>query len=145
MEARRRELLQFLEEADMQDQTINRLLRAQTGRSRSKLDHTPLPDGESGASSPTKQRSVLDIPNGIRWVSRLDGDNVTMAVSVMEGNEKWLDFPEQPHKDDGKKSKKDEAKCGAEGCKEKRKYRSTKKFDVGGCSLPHLKEVEAAL
>lgn len=109
------------------------------------MDHTPLPDGESGASSPTKQRSVLDIPNGIRWVSRLDGENVTMAVSVMEGNEKWLDFPEQPPREAGEKKDKGEGKCAAKGCTEKRKYRSTKKFDVGGCSLPHLKEVEAAL
>lgn len=84
---------------------------------------------------------MLDIPHGIRWSSRLDGENVTMAVSVMEGNEKWLELPEA----DRPPAKSKEGKCAAKGCSEKRKYRSTKKFDVGGCSLPHLKEVEAAL
>lgn len=72
-----------------------------------------------------------------------------MNVSVMEGNEKWLELPSPPPStaDGGKDKKKwsKEGKCGAKGCTEKRKYRSTKKFDVGGCSLPHLKEVEAAL
>lgn len=66
-----------------------------------------------------------------------------MAVSVMEGNEKWLELPSPPPAGSSKGGH--EAKCAAKGCSEKRKYRSTKKFDVGGCSLPHLKEVEAAL
>lgn len=67
-----------------------------------------------------------------------------MAVSVMEGNEKWLELPAAPERTAAAKEN-SEGRCGAKGCSEKRKYRSTKKFDVGGCSLPHLKEVEAAL
>jgi hypothetical protein len=38
-----------------------------------------------------------------------------------------------------------EALCAIQGCGAKRKYRSTKRFDVGGCSMEHLRLVNETL
>lgn len=124
--------------ADIQDQTINRLLRAQTGRSRSKLDG-PDEAGSaraSGLSSPVKRNDF----DGVRYVSKMDGDRVVLAVAVRQGREDWIALPE-----DEEPKPRPRAECSVKGCGLPRKYRSVKAFEEGGCSLPHLKEVEAQL
>jgi Ino eighty subunit 2 len=91
--------------ANNQDQTINRLLRAQTSKSRSKLDapaestsNSPAPpggpivEGEEVESKPkTRGRELPVNENMIRIVSRLDGDGgLTNLVAVTEGREGWI-------------------------------------------------------
>lgn len=39
----------------------------------------------------------------------------------------------------------DKRRCGVSGCGKTRKYRSTRAFEVGGCSMEHLREVNARL
>ncbi|WOO83760.1 uncharacterized protein LOC62_05G007283 [Vanrija pseudolonga] len=153
--ARRRKRQNEQRLQDEQDQTINRLLRAQTGRSRSKLDGpSPMPDAEdsaaasgraSGVSSPTKR--VAPPPEGVRYVSRLQGEDVVLSVAVRAGRESWLDIggggggggAAVPAKRDASGT------CAAKGCALPRKYRAVARFETGGCSLAHLKEVEAGL
>ncbi|KAL1406249.1 hypothetical protein Q8F55_007943 [Vanrija albida] len=149
--ARRRKRQNEQRLQDEQDQTINRLLRAQTGRSRSKLDGpSPMPDanGEdsgaapSGATSPTKRSAPP--PDGVRYVSALRGDDVVLSVSVRAGREGWLDVGGGGG---GERAEGRDARglCAAKGCAQPRKYRCVGRFETGGCSLAHLKEVEAAL
>jgi hypothetical protein len=91
--------------ANNQDQTINRLLRAQTSKSRSKLDapaestsNSPAPpggpivEGEEVDSKPkTRGRELPVHENMIRIVSKLNGDGgLINLVAVTEGREGWI-------------------------------------------------------
>ena len=91
--------------ANNQDQTINRLLRAQTSKSRSKLDapaestsNSPAPpggpivEGEEVESRPKTRGRELPVNEGmIRIVSRLNGEGVLInLVAVTEGREGWI-------------------------------------------------------
>lgn len=136
-----------------QDQTINRLLRAQTGRSRSKLDGPPLLPDPATASSFDANHTIPDTRRPgpapkegmIRWVSSISGDNVNLRVGVPVGKENWLDVGDVGRGGGGLERRDVSGVCAVEGCKESRKYRSLKRFKVGGCCMTHLKAVEAAL
>jgi len=98
------------EPADNQDQTINRLLRAQTSKSRSKLDapaestsNSPAPPGTTSAqagdggedevdSKPkTRGRELPVNENMIRMVSKLNAEGgLVNLVAVTEGREGWI-------------------------------------------------------
>ena len=94
--------------ANNQDQTINRLLRAQTSKSRSKLDapaestsNSPAPPGtsaqvgdESGEvelKPKTRGRELPVNDTMIRFVSRLNAEGgLINLVAVTEGREGWI-------------------------------------------------------
>ncbi|BEJ12940.1 hypothetical protein CspHIS471_0301140 [Cutaneotrichosporon sp. HIS471] len=130
--ARRRKRQNEQRLQDEQDQTINRLLRAQTGRSRAKLDDTDTP--RSGQVSPVKR----PVPDGVRWVSSLAGEDVVLRVGVKAGRDEWIAVGDGPRIE----SDKGNMVCAAKGCKQPRKYRSVGKRSVGGCCVAHLREVD---
>ncbi|TYJ54648.1 hypothetical protein B9479_004682 [Cryptococcus floricola] len=126
---RRRQIEQRLQ--DEQDETINRLLRAQTSRSRAKIDD----DMDPSTGNPSPSRRIQAPPEGmVRWTSKMGKEGaVVMSVAVPSGQERWLDMGAP-----SVEPKKDERMCNAPGCGEKRKYRSVKVFEKGGCSMAHL-------
>lgn len=79
--------------------------------------------------------------DGVRYVSRLDGDKLVLEVAVRPGREEWIALPEDEHPKLATKV----AVCSVTGCNQPRKYRCVKAIEKGGCSLPHLKEVETQL
>ena len=79
----------------------------------------------------------------IRWVSSIKGDNVNILIGAPIGKENWLDVGIPREVSKGRTDI--AAMCSVQGCAEKRKYRSTRQFEVGGCSMDHLKVVEAGL
>ena len=133
----------------LQDSTINRLLRAQTGRSRAKLDGpSPVPSSDPVQStsaetqyiSSSRRRQPLPKNGMIRWVSSMSGDDVILRVGLPIEKETWLAGRTGNEKVDQRDMS---GICGVAGCEESRKYRSTRRFEVGGCCLQHLKAVEA--
>ena len=67
-----------------------------------------------------------------------------LKVSTPKGKEDWINV--NPAVKDPSTVKRDVGGvCAVQGCEERRKYRCVKKFDIGGCSLSHLKEVEKSL
>ncbi|WWD07746.1 hypothetical protein V865_005848 [Kwoniella europaea PYCC6329] len=142
--ARRRKRQTEQKLQDEQDETINRLLRAQTSKSRSKLDQPSpaLGEGEltaSGQASPSKQISS----NMIRWSSTLtkDGD-ILLRVGAPKEKEDWISLTPAGEEGKDRLMVREIPTCGVVGCANKRIYRSTKNFDIGGCSLDHLEAVE---
>lgn len=137
-----------------QDQTINRLLRAQTGRSRAKLDAEPGEDGDnagavSGNASPTKRPRRMGNPDTmIRWSSKMEGEKMVIRVAAPVGKDDWIALgvvaPTLEVKEEKPKIT-PPAACAVTGCGNARKYRSTKQFDKGGCSMEHLKMVNEGL
>lgn len=106
-------------------------------------------DGDSPAvASPS--RRVQPAPEGmIRWSSKItkEGD-VVMRVAAPKEKESWLDLVGTKLDEvDGKRRSLNSGKgmCDVPGCGEKRKYRSVKDFERGGCCIEHLKAVEASL
>lgn len=90
----------------------------------------------------------------IRWVSTLvsstDGGGarsgeVVCRVGVPRGMASESEILGMGRSQGGTKQKQDARRCAVEGCKNGRKYRSTKKFEVGGCSMEHLKRVNESL
>jgi hypothetical protein len=108
----------------------------------------------------------------IRYISKIVDGVMRTTVSVAEGKESWLEldpsvstlssvrntslFPSQSaavnnsNAQNGvfstQKEKRDvRARCAVPGCEQNRKYRSIRKFELGGCSLNHLQLVEADL
>ena len=68
---------------------------------------------------------------------------MVLRVGVPRGKEGWVRVGGD---EDGLKARRDmSGECGVEGCGEKRKYRCVKKFEVGGCSLTHLRQLNEAL
>jgi Ino eighty subunit 2 len=77
---------------------------------------------------------------------------VVLRVAAPRGKEGWIDIGPnglvdgRPRVNVKETERRDvSGVCAVEGCGEKRKYRSVKKFEVGGCSLAHLKQVEATI
>ncbi|KAK4686083.1 Ino eighty subunit 2, partial [Tremellales sp. Uapishka_1] len=140
--ARRRKRLTEQKQQDEQDQTINRLLRAQTGRSRAKLD-APSPTLESADPLLPTTPAVPVIPlNMIRTINECVNGVSVSRVAVPEGMEGWLMVNGDGSGHVKRKKDEGETKCAVEGCGEKRKYRSIKKFERGGCCIDHLRVVE---
>ncbi|ORX38857.1 hypothetical protein BD324DRAFT_294568 [Kockovaella imperatae] len=160
--ARRRKRQTEQKLQDEQDQTINRLLRAQTGRSRAKLD-VPSPGEEGGTGgggsgvggsrypSPSRRTTTAaPLENMIRWISSIQDDNVVLRVAAPAGKEDWIAVSDATLAEDSTDTKpvlRRDARgtCGVDGCDAERKYRSVKKFETGGCSMEHLRAVEAGL
>ncbi|WWC67885.1 uncharacterized protein I206_101803 [Kwoniella pini CBS 10737] len=156
--ARRRKRQTEQKLQDEQDETINRLLRAQTSKSRSKLDQpSPGMDGELHSGQVSPSRKVPSNPsNMIRWSSTINKDGeIQLRVGAPKEKDHWISLRPEAYTEPSQSVIKPEqaevqprdsrVKCDAPGCEKDRKYRSTKKFEVGGCSLPHLKAVEATL
>jgi len=105
-------------------------------------------DGHSRRPSPLRSAPP---PRGdrVRYVSGLVDGSLVLRIGVPEGKEGWLGMGLGENGVDlekvraGKRSK--VAVCAVKGCGERRKYRSVKDFEVGGCCMAHLKEVEAGL
>lgn len=98
-------------------------------------------------NSPTRRAAVAD---AVRFESRVDKDALVLAVAVPEGHDEWIALPEGSKKaatttDAATAPSSGAAECAVPGCAQPRKYRCVAKFEVGGCSLAHLKEVEAGL
>jgi Ino eighty subunit 2 len=81
-----------------------------------------------------------------------------MRVAAPRGKEDWIRVDLSPGEESlarqiksedgaeaGKGSSGGAAGCDAPGCGERRKYRSTKRFEAGGCSVEHLKLVNERL
>ncbi|KAK8847351.1 hypothetical protein IAR55_005208 [Kwoniella newhampshirensis] len=153
--ARRRKRQSEQKLQDEQDQTINRLLRAQTSKSRSKLDNpSPALDSGGPSSHPSPTRRVPATPGSmIRWVSTVSNDgDVVIRVAAPKEKDEWLglDSGEKVEKEEEEdvvemEKKPDMGICNVIGCGEKRKYRSVMQFEMGGCCLDHLKSVESGL
>ncbi|RXK37520.1 hypothetical protein M231_05241 [Tremella mesenterica] len=152
--ARRRKRQSEQKRQDEQDQTINRLLRAQTSKSRNKLedplDGSPAP----GTNSASVARRLMPASNDmIRFTSKLIDGKLVQTVSAPKGKETWIDllppsFTNHDRAEDVSATPKRnilDAQCGVKGCKAKRKYRSVKAFEVGACCMEHLKMVNAGL
>ncbi len=65
-----------------------------------------------------------------------------LRVSVKAGHEAWLAVGEAyaPRLEPADKG---EVVCAAAGCTNQRRYRAVGKMSVGGCSVAHLREVDA--
>jgi Ino eighty subunit 2 len=81
-----------------------------------------------------------------------------LRVAVPRGKDDWIRVDLSPGEEalarriksedgaeGGKVSSGRAAGCDAPGCGERRKYRSTKRFEAGGCSVEHLKLVNERL
>lgn len=71
-----------------------------------------------------------------------------MRVAPPKEKEAWLDLVGAKLDEVAEKQRslnRGKRVCDAPGCGEKRKYRSVKNFDKGGCCMEHLKTVEASL
>lgn len=81
----------------------------------------------------------------IRWVSSIVGEEVVLRVAAPKGKDEWIAVAGKGQKSAGKPIRNVAGICGVDGCQERRKYRSTTRFEVGGCSMEHLKKVEMEL
>jgi hypothetical protein len=93
----------------------------------------------------------------ITTISSTRGDVFSLRVAVPVGKEGWLSLGGDDSgvgiatdRGDGMGGMggmggKGSSVCAVEGCEERRKYRCTKKFEIGGCSLVHLQQVNATL
>jgi len=105
-----------------------------------------MPDGgesgrASGVSSPTKRAAT--IADAVRYESRIEQNKLVLAVAVPVGREEWIAFGEEG--EEKKESRNTKGNCAVPGCDQPRKYRCVAKFEVGGCSLEHLRQVEQSL
>lgn len=85
----------------------------------------PAPDGEKGGDVMCR----VGIPGGM-----VGGENI--ASWSVGSNEKNV---RRVREGEG------ENKCAVDGCSNGRKYRSTRKSEVGGCSVEHLRQVNENL
>lgn len=69
-----------------------------------------------------------------------------LRLGVKRGREEWIALGDGSKPGEGRGGKKEESemerRCAAKGCVKARKYRCVAKTSIGGCSVPHLKEVE---
>lgn len=91
----------------------------------------------------------------MRWVSTVrplpgsaeqggEGEVVCrLGIPNLSENPSLFGEREKSGKDGEKEGK--NTMCAVEGCGERRKYRSVRAFQVGGCCLDHLKEVDLGL
>lgn len=133
----------------LQNDVINRLLKAQTGKTRRNVaqgEGTPisLNDGDD-ANGPTDAKNAAVVPGMLRFVSSIRSGKFEMFVSAPPGKEQAIALEEAPVRLEQAGRGKAEAHCGVKGCGERRKYRSVLDFEKGGCSMPHLKLVEQSL
>jgi Ino eighty subunit 2 len=151
MSANNPAILKSLTPVAPQNDVINRLLKAQTGKTRrnaAQNEGTPMSglDGDdpmNGGSSDTRNSQV--VPGMLRFVSSIKSGKFEMLVSAPPGKEKVIEFASAPRTGQVAGGKKAEARCAVKGCGEKRKYRSVLNFETGGCSMSHLKLVEQSL
>jgi Ino eighty subunit 2 len=137
----------------LQNDVINRLLKAQTGKTRRNVaqnEGTPLSgldgdDAMNGGGASDSARNAQVVPGMLRFVSSIKSGKFEMLVSAPPGKETAIEFESPPRAGHGAAEKKTEARCAVKGCSEKRKYRSVLEFETGGCSMPHLKLVEQSL
>lgn len=137
----------------LQNDVINRLLKAQTGKTRRNVaqnEGTPLSgldgdDAMNGGGASDGARNAQVVPGMLRFVSSIKSGKFEMLVSAPPGKETAIEFESPPRAGHVAAEKKTEARCAVRGCSEKRKYRSVLDFETGGCSMPHLKLVEQSL
>lgn len=98
----------------------------------------------SGMNSPV--RRIQPPAEGVHYRNVMEGDKLVLSISVPPGRDEWIAIGSTEEEDSKPKlGAGKEGQCGVKGCSEKRKYRCVAKFEVGGCSMAHLKEVEKGL
>ena len=83
--------------------------------------------------------------NMIRWVSSIKDESVVMRVAAPIGKNDWISVDRAAVGLSVELPKTLEARCVVKGCGRNRKYRSVKDPTVGGCSMEHLRMVNASL
>lgn len=136
-----------------QREAIDRLLKAQAGRSRNK-DLPASRDTSTPANGTLPEAETPPPPpHLIRYISTIRQGNFEMRLAVPTEKEGiLLDLAERnayglagtPQGDVGDVKKLTTARptCAVGGCNEPRKYRCVKNFDIGGCSMAHLKQLD---
>lgn len=137
-------LLSLADSFCSQIETINRLLKAQTGRTRGKASVTTtataslLASAEANSPPPPRPppslfRSISSIRSGAFVVTLSapeDPDYVAKLASPPA-----VSFPQVPTP----------ALCTIDGCGRPRKYRCVGAFERGGCGLEHLRIAQAGV
>lgn len=100
-------------------------------------------EGDDGNASADAQNAAV-VAGMLRFVSSIRSGKFEMFVSAPQGKEQAITFENASGRERVGRGKVD-ARCGVEGCGEKRKYRCVLDFEKGGCSMPHLKQVEQSL
>jgi Ino eighty subunit 2 len=145
----------FLGLPSVQTDTINRLLRAQSGRTKAKIPSSLLPSrpGSGAASTSGDSGAVGDgppppPPTLLRFVSSVKGGEFRLTVSFPENKldaVKMGPVHSLDDQDNGSTRRNVAGTCDVPGCGQRRIYRCVTAFDKGGCSLPHLKLVQGSL
>jgi hypothetical protein len=133
---------------------INRLLKAQTGKTRrnvAQMEGTPISglDGEDTINGTATGGSAISpaVPGMLRFVSSIRSGNFVMSVSAPVGKEQTLQFEESLHSRAQPAAEKVPEKrtsvCCLSGCSQPIKYRYTSNFNLGGCSLDHYRSLKS--
>ncbi|KAJ9114652.1 hypothetical protein QFC22_005528 [Naganishia vaughanmartiniae] len=152
--ARRRKLQMDQKMENDRNDVINRLLKAQTGKTRrnvAQMEGTPMSglDGEETINGTATDGSAISpaVPGMLRFVSSIRSGNFVMSVSAPPGKEETLQFEEslyhsraQPAAE--RVAEKRTSVCALSGCSKPIKYRYTSNFNLGGCSLDHYRSVK---
>lgn len=129
--ARKRKLQLDQKQEEEKTDTINRLLRAQSGRTKTKLSTTSRPTSGAPSASPPS-----DIPRTLlRYISSIKSGELAMSVSFPQTKVDGLGFERKVGK--GKL----DGMCDV--CSvEKRIYRSLRDREKGACGVEHLKVLD---
>ncbi|KAJ9111401.1 hypothetical protein QFC19_001170 [Naganishia cerealis] len=147
--ARRRKLQQDQKMENDRNDVINRLLKAQTGKTRrnaAQAEGTPIPglDGDETVNGTATGGSAFAplVPGMLRFVSSIKSGTFEMSVSAPDGKDQVLQFEEsQYHSRPRDEPEKRTNICSISGCSLPIRYRLPSSFNVGGCSLDHYRSL----
>ncbi|KAJ9104488.1 hypothetical protein QFC21_001984 [Naganishia friedmannii] len=154
--ARRRKLQMDQKMENDRNDVINRLLKAQTGKTRrnvAQMEGTPMSglDGEEtiNGTAVGGSANAPAVPGMLRFVSSIRSGNFVMSVSAPLGKEQTLHFEESLYHSHPrappaveKVEEKRTSLCALPGCSQPIKYRYTSNFNLGGCSLEHYRSLQ---
>ncbi|GJJ08332.1 hypothetical protein Clacol_002543 [Clathrus columnatus] len=140
--ARKRKNLNEKKLEDEKTETINRLLKKQSSRSRAKRSAlnasvVATPQTHSGGEEGENDQIPPERSSGMpgpawRWISSKDGYKLGIPVEVIEDvTMESLPVPPRPPLS--------ASICDAQGCSRSRKYRLVSDFNRGACGIEHLK------
>lgn len=125
----------------VQMEAINRLLKAQSGRGRGTRTPRGGEDGSrDGSMAAGGEESQMTPRTLIRLTSTIKDGDFKMSLSFPKREQDVL--AAVPKTQSTSAFAEHVGRCGVKGCDRERIYRCTKKPEVGGCSLAHLKEVQ---